>query len=137
TAPAPASNLDATAVFKALAATVPTARLTGVVTAENDPNSLLGRPNEYTSKITFSDSQIPASDVQFAKPGDVDLGGGIEVFSTADDAAARAKYIQAIVKSMPMFSEYDYVHGDVVLRVSHYLTPDQAAKYKAVLDKLG
>ncbi|MGW7004873.1 hypothetical protein ACWGCW_19165 [Streptomyces sp. NPDC054933] len=35
---APASNLDAAAVFKSLAAAVPTTKLTETLTAANDPN---------------------------------------------------------------------------------------------------
>jgi hypothetical protein len=136
------SSLDAAGVFKALVATVPTAKLTWTATAANDPNHLLGRPNQYTSKIAFADSQIPSSDTQIGnsspfKTGDVQLGGSIEVFPNPDDAAARTKYVEAVTKSVQMFAEYDYQHGDVVLRLSHFLTPDQATKYKAALDKLG
>lgn len=142
-AKAPAFSMDASAVFKALAAAVPTAKLTWTGTAENDPNHLLGRPNQYTSKIGFADSQIPADDTGFGggssvyKTGDVQLGGSVEVFPNPADAAARAKYVEAVTKAVQMFAEYDYVQGDVVLRLSHFLTPDQAAKYKAALDKLG
>ncbi|MGW7004871.1 hypothetical protein ACWGCW_19150 [Streptomyces sp. NPDC054933] len=141
-AKAPAPNLDAAAVFKSLAAAVPTAKLTETLTAANDPNHLLGRPNQYTSKIGFADSQIPDSDTQFGsthmfKTGDVQLGGSVEVFTNPDDAAARAKYVEAVTKGVQMFTEYDYQHGDIVLRLSHFLTPDQAARYKAALDKLG
>ena len=136
-AKAPASNLDAAGVFKALAAAVPTAKQTGTVTAANDPNNLLGRPNEYTSKITFSDSRVPASDTQFLKAGDVQLGGAIEVFSAPADAAARTQYIQSVTKALPAAAEYDYQHGNVLVRVSHYLTPDQAKSYQAAVNKLG
>ncbi|MBV9026594.1 MAG: hypothetical protein JO362_22990 [Streptomycetaceae bacterium] len=131
------SNLDATAAFKLLSASVPTAKMTGTVTAANDPNSLLGRPHEYTSKITFSDSRIPASDTQFAGLGDVDLGGAIEAFANAQDATTREQYLQAITAKMSMFSEYDYVHGTVLIRVSHYLTPDQAKEYETAVNKVG
>ena len=137
----PGANLDAADVFKALAAAVPTAKLTWTGTAANDPNHLLGRPNQYTSKIAFADSRIPSSDTSFGgssayKTGDVQLGGSVEVFSKPGDAEARAKYVEAVTKSVQMFAEYDYVRGDIVLRLSHFLTPDQAAAYKAALDKL-
>lgn len=131
-----ASKLDATNAFKQLSAAVSSAKLSGAVTADNDPNHLLGRPNQYTSKVTFTDSRIKAADVEYTKPGDVDRGGAVEVFGSAADAQARAKYIQAVTKSMPALAEYDYVHGSVLVRVSHYLTPDQAATYKGALDKL-
>ncbi len=136
-----ASELDAARVFKTLSAAVPTAKLTWTATAANDPNHLLGRPNQYTSKIAFADSQIPAKDTELGgtkmyETGDVQLGGSVEVFSSPDDAAARTKYVAAVTKSVQAFVEYDYQHGAVVLRLSHLLTPAQAAKYKAALDKL-
>lgn len=129
--------LTASTAFTQLSAAVPTAKLSGTVTAANDPNHLLGRPGQYTSKVTFADSRIKASDVSGTSKGDVDRGGAIEVFATARDAEARAKYIEAIVKAMPIVSEYDYAHGTVLVRVSHYLTPAQAAGYKSAASKLG
>ncbi|MFD8420330.1 hypothetical protein [Streptomyces sp. NPDC059466] len=128
--------LDAGAAFTELSGKVGSAKLSGTVTAENDPNKLLGRPNQYTSKITFSDSRISADDVTGTDKGDVSRGGAIEAFSSGADATARAEYIQAVTKGMPALSEYDYVHGTVVVRVSHYLTPKQAAVYKAAADGL-
>ncbi|MFI1169259.1 hypothetical protein ACH4UM_38290 [Streptomyces sp. NPDC020801] len=120
----------AASAFTQISGKVPAAKLSGTITADNDPNHLLGRPNEYTSKVTFTDSRVKASDVEGTKKGDVDRGGAVEVFANPTDAAARAKYIQAVTKSMPMFAEYDYVHGTVLVRVSHYLTPNQARQYK-------
>ena len=129
--------LDAGAAFTKLAAAVPTAKLSGTVTAANDGNHLLGRPNQYTSKVDFTDSRIKAADVADSSKGSVDLGGAVEVFSSPADAKARAAYIQAVTKSMPALAEYDYVHGTVLVRVSHYLTPDQAGQYKTAADSLG
>lgn len=122
--------LTADAAFASISGKISSAKLSGTVTAENDPNHLLGRPNQYTSKVTFTDSRVKASDVSGTEKGDVERGGAIEVFANPTDAEARAKYIQAVTKSMPAFTEYDYVHGTVVIRVSHYLTPTQAASYK-------
>ena len=128
---APASKpLTANTAFASISGKVSSAKLSGTVTAENDPNHLLGRPNQYTSKVTFTDSRIKAADVAGTEKGDVERGGAIEVFGSPADAAARAKYIQAVTKSMPALTEYDYVHGTVLIRVSHYLTPAQAASYK-------
>lgn len=126
--------LTASSAFTKLS--VKPATLSGTVTAANDPNHLLGRPNQYTSKITFTDSRIKAADVSGTEKGAVERGGAIEVFSSPDDAKARAEYIQAVTESMPTLSEYDYVHGTVLVRVSRYLTPDQAAVYKKAFDKL-
>ncbi|MGW3629323.1 hypothetical protein ACWD7F_04035 [Streptomyces sp. NPDC005122] len=129
-------SLDATGAFSKLSGKIATAKLSGTVTAENDPNKLLGRPNQYTSKITFTDSQISADDVTGTDKGDVSRGGAIEAFSSPTDATARAKYIQAVTKGMPALSEYDYVHGTVVVRVSHYLTPKQASAYESAANGL-
>lgn len=123
--------LTASSAFAKVTAAVPSAKLSGTVTAANDPNHLLGRPNQYTSKTTFADSRIEDADVSGTKQGDVERGGAIEVFGSPADAEARAKYIQAVTKSLPALAEYDYVHGAVLVRVSHYLTPAQAAGYEA------
>ncbi|MER6075583.1 hypothetical protein ABT187_43800 [Streptomyces sp. NPDC001817] len=135
-APAASKPLDAGAAFTQLAAKVPTAKLSGTVTAANDGNHLLGRPGQYTSKITFTDTRIKAADVKGLEKGDVTRGGSIEVFATAADAQTRAKYVEAVTKSMPALSEYDYVHGTLLVRVSHLLTPAQAAAYKTAANGL-
>lgn len=132
-----AKELTASDAFKVLSGKVASAKLSGVVTEDDDPNHLLGRPNQYTSKVTFTDSRIKADDVAGAEPGSVGLGGAIEVFTTAADSQARADYIQNVTKGMPMLAEYDFVSGTVLIRVSHYLTPTQAADYKAVAAALG
>ena len=136
--PAAASTpLTASTTFTKLSATVTAAKLSGVVTAENDGNHLLGRPGQYTSKVTFTDSRVPASDVAGSAKGDVNWGGAIEVFGSGTDAQTRAKYIGAVTKSMPALAEYDYVHGTVLVRVSHYLTPAQAQQYKTAVEGIG
>jgi hypothetical protein len=129
TAGEPASTNDADGAFKAIAVAVKTAKLTGTVTAENDSNHLLGRPGQYTSKITFSDSRIKTADTHGVKAGDVQLGGSIETFANNADAQTRAKYIQTVTKNIPALIEYDYVHGASVIRVSQLLTPAQAKEY--------
>jgi hypothetical protein len=129
TVAAKAKSHDAAYAWATIHAAVPTSRFTLTVTEANDGNHLIGRPHQYTSAIKFSDSRIKPSDVEGSDPDDVDRGGGIEVFASRDDAQARAAYIQAIAKAAPMFAEYDYVHGNTVIRVSHYLTPAQAAEY--------
>ena len=134
---AQAKPLTAQVAFAKLSAAMSTTRLSGTVTADNDPNHLLGRPNQYTSKITFDDTRISADDVSGTDKGDVERGGAIEVFGSPADAQARAKYIRSVTKSMPMLTEYDYVHGSALVRVSHYLTPKQAADYKTAASNLG
>lgn len=129
--------LNATTALAAITASVPSAKLTSTVTAANDGNHLLGRPGQYTSRVTFADSRIAKSDTDGFHKGDTELGGSVEVCANEADAAARAKYIQAVTRSIPALAEYDFVRGTVVVRVSHFLTPAQAADYKAATAKLG
>jgi hypothetical protein len=42
-----------------------------------------------------------------------------------------------VTKSLPALAEYDYVHGSVLVRVSHYLTPEQAAQYESAARTIG
>lgn len=128
---------DAATAWAIIHAAVPTSRYSMTVTAENDDNHLLGRPHEYTSAIKFTDTRVNRGDVMGAKKGDVDWGGGVEVFTNHADTQARATYIQAVTSKLPMFTEYDYVYDDCLVRVSHYLTPTQAADYKTAGAKLG
>ncbi|WBP89549.1 hypothetical protein [Kitasatospora cathayae] len=130
-AAAPAA--DASAALAKLTAAVKTVKAGVTVTAESDPNHLLGRPGQYTSKITFSDSRIKAADVEGEKEDSVNRGGAIEVFASEADAKARSEYIQGIVKGMPALMEYDYVRGPVLVRVSRLLTPDQAKALQAAV----
>jgi hypothetical protein len=100
-------------------------------TAKNDPNELLGRPNQYTSKVMFKDNRLNSDPM--AKEFDVQNGGSIEVFEDEDDAIARAKYLKNLTKSLSPLAEYSYRNDTVLLRLSHRLTPDQAAEYEDAL----
>ncbi|WP_234314261.1 MULTISPECIES: hypothetical protein [unclassified Streptomyces] len=127
---------DATGAFAVISAAVPYAELGGTVTAENDPNHFLGRPHQYTSKITFTDRRIPTDQTEGNEPGDVELGGSVEVFSNPADAKARHDYIRAVTKGVPALTEYDYLHGVTLIRVSRLLTPAQAAEYEKAAAEL-
>lgn len=135
-APAADTARDATADYAIIHSAVADTTLTATVTAANDGNHLLGRPHQYTSAIKFADDRVKAADVDGLDKDDVTRGGGIEVFANHDDAQTRADYIQTVTKGLPALSEYDYVSGSVVVRVSHLLTPDQAAEYKAAAARL-
>lgn len=128
------THTDAAAVIAQLkAAGLPIANV-AVVTAANDPNQMLGRPGMYISKDTFTDTRIDPAKARDDTAGAVDLGGSVEVFSKSSDAKVRAAWIKGVEKSAPIFgAEYDYLSGDVLLRVSQSLTPDQAAAYKKAL----
>jgi hypothetical protein len=122
-------DANAAAVWHAIHAAVPTSAFNQTVTADGDSNHLLGRPHEYTSAVKFKDSRVKGDDVIASDQYDVSWGGGIEVFASHDDAQTRADYIQSVTKGLPLLGEYDYVHGKVLVRVSHYLTRTQAAEY--------
>jgi outer membrane murein-binding lipoprotein Lpp len=108
-----------------------------VYTAETDPNHKLGRPGGYLSKAAFADTRVARSEVRDTSAGSVELGGGVEVFPTSAGAQARARYIQGALQGAQMLgSEYDYVAGGVLLRLSGLLTPAQAEKSAASLSSV-
>jgi hypothetical protein len=93
----------------------------------SDPNKLLGRPGQYTGKANFHDRRLRGRDYT------VDNGGSVETFASNSDASRRYKYVRAISTSSPLFAEWNYVEGTVVLRLSHELTPRQAKQYERAL----
>ncbi|MFF3665519.1 hypothetical protein [Microtetraspora malaysiensis] len=127
------TDKDAAGIITELAAQGLPANLTVTYTEQNDPNKLLGRPNSYTSKAAFTDKRAAGAG---GEPGDLNLGGGVEVFQDADTAETRAKYIQEITKSSAMFAEYTYQVGNVVLRISKDLPPSDAKAYETTLNKI-
>jgi hypothetical protein len=125
------ATMDAADLAGALAKRIPAAKITKVYTEADDPNHLLGRPGGYTGKVAFSDSRVKAAD-RDADPMSTTNGGGIETFTTPAEATARRDYIQASLKANPMLgTEYDYVAGSALLRVSGVLTPTAAREYEA------
>ncbi len=137
--PAPTStptprSLDAAGVIGELKSAGLPITLTVTYTAASDPNHLLGRPNGYQSKASFTDGRVNTSDAIDSSLGSVDLGGSIEVYPSSAGAIGRAQYIQQSLKGFPMLgTEYDYVAGSVLVRVSGLLIPDQAASYQTAL----
>lgn len=127
------ATLDAEQTVKALADAVRNTQAATVYTAATDPNKLLGRPGGYTSKADFTDDR--------AKPkidDEVQNGGSVEVYDDPAEAEERAKFIADTLDKMKIFgTEYHYLNGGILLRVSGALTPDQAAEYEAALKTLG
>ena len=119
-------------VVAALAEHVPTITLTTAFTEDNDPNKQLGRPGGYIGKAAFADSRVPTADRNEDKAA-TDNGGGVEIFTTAGDAQARSEYIAAALKGGGgmLGTEYLYVSGPALLRVSGNLTPTMAREYEA------
>jgi len=99
-------------------------------TAATDPNHLLGRPNGYKSKTAFIDKTISNS------PGtatSVTRGGSVEFFANHAGAVRRERYIEKVEKAAPILgTEYDYVDGPALLRLSSVLTPSEAKVYRRV-----
>lgn len=96
-----------------------------------DVNGLLGRPGQYTSKINFAITTLEQTDPEDPK------GGSIEVFSNEKDAEERYNYVQSITQSSPLFAEYDYLEGCVLLRIDYDVAPSDEKLYEdAVSDYL-
>ena len=99
-----------------------------VFTVASDPHGLSGHPGEYVSKAVFQDGRLGAADEV-----SIDSGGSIEIYATAADAEDRKADIERIAQASSLFSEYDFTSGIVLLRLSHALSPDQAAEYQKAL----
>ncbi|MHB8220536.1 MAG: hypothetical protein ACYDHU_09495 [Acidimicrobiales bacterium] len=107
------------------------AHLTTVYTAASDPTHLLGRPGEYLSKADFGDPRVATA------TGPITAGGEVDVFPNAEKAKYRAEFIQSFLQGDPLAgSEYDYLNGPILLRVSGRLRPTQAKGYQRALATL-
>lgn len=115
-----------------LAAQVPSARPAVVYTAESDPNRLLGRPGQYTSAASFTDTRVPA-ELAGGSPGSVEAGGKVEVFASEAEVTRRKQYIDQIAQASPLAVEWSYISGNTLVRVSRGLTEPQAQEYRAAL----
>jgi hypothetical protein len=139
---AAARVIDAKAITEQLRAAVPTVTLTVAYTAATDPNGRLGRPHQYASKTAFADSHIPkakAKDDADGRSDAISYGGTVEVFAEEADAKAWISYVDRATQAFGGLMAPDYLlrNGRYVIRVSHLLTPEQVAPYKAALGKLG
>lgn len=134
TEPAPSSSVAAEPTAESVVAALKAAGLpvgdVKAYTAEDDPNALLGRPGQYIGKAAFHDTRISAD---VAGAFDVQRGGSVELFASAGDAEQRSEYVAAATQAISPLAEYDYQHGEILLRLSHELTPEQAAEYEAAL----
>jgi hypothetical protein len=107
----------------------------GAVQDENtDPNNLLGRPNGYTSRASFD---VPDGAPEADKYS-IDRGGVIEVFTDAAAAKTRADYIAGLQKASPILgTEYHYLHGAVLVRITGKVKPSAAARFEVAVTALG
>lgn len=102
------------------------------LTAASDPNHLLGRPTGYSAAAIVFDSRA-AADCDDADPG-VDCGATVEQWPDGASAKHRMNYIQTMLKDAPMLgTEYDYVRGDLLVRVTGTLAPVAAKAIAAAV----
>jgi hypothetical protein len=91
-------------------------------TATTDPNHLLGRQGEYTSKINWGQDR-----------GNGNVFSSIETFPDAPDAQLRYAYLRAF--RPPIGDGYDYLYRAAILRLASIYTPAQAAALKASFER--
>ncbi len=97
--------------------------------AKTDQNDLLGRPGQYHAKVSWFDGRVEDGLGDF----DVSDGGSLEMFKSESAAKRRYRYLKGITSSSPLFAEYSYLHGTVLLRLATELTPSQAKEYEGVV----
>jgi hypothetical protein len=85
------------------------------------------------SKVAFADSRLGVP-IDPAEPGN-EGGGSIEVFADATDAHVRADYIQKSLQSLgpSAGTEYHYLAGPILVRVTGELPPSVATEYEAAV----
>lgn len=98
---------------------------------ETDVNERLGRPNQYISKVNFSDSRIEQYDIE-----EDPTGGTIEVFQNNEDAQARYDYIEKVASNLSFTQQYMYLQDNVLMRIDFDLTPSQAEEYENVFTEI-
>lgn len=115
---------DATAIAEQLKSATDTAGQVTTLTEDNDPNNLIGRPNGYRSAAVLYDNQLTCDSIG------VDCGLTIEVFADPPAARKRVEFIQTTQQAATILgSEWDYVKGPILLRISGELKPSVAEKY--------
>ena len=103
-----------------------------VYTEETDLNNLLGRPNQYISKVQFEDTRLSQ---EFIEDNDA-KGGTIETFNNKEDMQKRKNYIESISSSSSIFAQYIYGNEYVLLRLDNELTPSQAKEYETTFNEI-
>jgi hypothetical protein len=102
-------------------------------TESTDSNNLLGRPGQYIAKTNFGVTELETD----GNPDmDVSMGGSVEIFANEKDAKARYDYVTEISKSAPMFAEYDYLNGKMLLRLSSQILPSKVVDYEKTFKSL-
>jgi hypothetical protein len=122
------SNRDLVGVVKATR--LPIARIT-VRDENNDPENLIGRPCQYTSRVDWQDSRRKM-DPDFPN---APFAGILEVYPTPDDARMNADRLVRFGKALPGWATYVYQAGPVLLQVGGDMKPSQAEQYRSAMSK--
>jgi hypothetical protein len=123
------SAFNAEAIGKALGERgLPIERVT-VLDEATDPNNLLGRPGQYTSKIDFFDKR-------HSEAGSEDGRNTIEVFATPEDAKARRSYVEQVTKGMAFAVQYQELRGSVLMRLDKAMLPSEVNAYRDALSQI-
>src|SRR5215216_4085018 len=90
-----------------------------VLTPESDPDKLLGRPNQYTDRVSWQDARAS---------GDASL----EIFSNLASLQARKLLLESrnVQDGRPHEYIYDRPERRMLLRIPRTLTPEQAREYE-------
>ncbi|HZQ37041.1 MAG TPA: hypothetical protein VFD32_14010 [Dehalococcoidia bacterium] len=94
------------------------------LSADDDPEHLLGTAGGYTSKSVFADSRIANG-----ASASLQAGGAVEFFADPRAAQRRFARLQAAQKGSAQ-PEWLFHDGDVVVRLSPALKADQASEYE-------
>lgn len=100
-------------------------------TPETDPNRLQGRPGAYTDLVAFD---LPGRDATGAPS--IARGGDVEIFADPADLARRVQYLDSVIAKLPTLTEYHFVHGLILVRITGALTPDAANKVRDAVQAL-
>ena len=113
-----------------------------VYNEDNDLNKLLGRPNQYTSKVTFEDIRLEQKnkllDPNYFSQDEINepIGGTIEVFNNKEDLQKRKTYVESVSSSISTLVEYSYSNDYILLRLNKELTPSQASEYENIFNEV-
>lgn len=122
-------DTSASAIAFAIKTAVPSSGDIVQITEDNDPNNVIGRPTGYVDAATLYDSRVSCDELG------AECGASIEIWGDAAAAQARMDYVQGILGSTTVLgTEYDYVRGNAIIRVTGELKPSEAAEYEAAID---
>jgi hypothetical protein len=122
-------DTSASAIASAIKAAVASSGDIVQITEDNDPNNVIGRPTGYVDAATLYDSRVSCDELG------AECGASVEIWGDPAAAQARMDYIQGILGSTTVLgTEYDYVRGNAIIRVTGELKPSEAAEYEAAID---